>query len=163
MTTRRRRTAWIDTKLSANQATGGQVVTSLLSTTIPTETRGYTLTRIIGRIHAGTVDSVVVDGIMGWDLGIAVVSQEGFAAGVVPDPATPTEFPVSGWIYKTMMFVDKMSSGNDWRVDTLHFDVRAQRKIEQSELVMIQDAQLIRNNAFPIDLSGLVRCLFLLP
>ena len=162
----RRRTAWIDTKLNFAIPIAGEDIKSLLSTTIPTETRGYTLTRMIGRIDVCVADATAAFAIQSATMGIAVVSQEAFLAGVVPDPQTDTEFPVDPWVWKTRLITKSWNNGTsirDGELATIEFDIRSQRKIHQSELVLITQNESMRGTATEIEVNGLIRSLFLLP
>jgi len=153
----------VDTQFEVSVADGAQDLRSLLSTFIPTETPGMTLTRMIARFHptSGSVAGAWGKGHV--DFGVAMVSQESFLAGVVPDPKTATEQPVEGWVYKDRLLVTQNGVGTPVLVSEAHVDLRAQRRIGRSELVLVADWTFDAGTTFVLSWTGIVRCLMLLP
>ena len=80
-----RRTAWEDELINFNVGDGNQASTQLMSTITADEARGTTLTRLIFEL---ALYSTTVAGAWGTqlvDIGIAVLDEDAFTAGALPD------------------------------------------------------------------------------
>ncbi len=157
-------TIWIDTEFNADVADGGQLVTSLMTGVSATQTRfdRMTLMRtIIGVDLAYTVHDAA-EGSHRLDIGIGVTSQEAFAAGIVADPETMTDFPARGWIwrarYRLYGFAADQPAVYDRRVD---LDLRSRRKLENGEAYLVASSNLVEGGTSTVRITGLIRQLWL--
>ena len=158
-----RRFNWLDTQFSnVVVASGAQLISTMMEGISVEDSRGMTVTRIIMDMH---YNSATVGGAHGTEVvsvGIAVVSQEAFAAGVVPDPLVAAEEPVRGWLYKAVFMVGQ-SVGGGLEIQNRNFDIRAQRKMEGGELVLIHNTTAAGGTSFSMVLTGSVRTLMRMP
>ena len=156
-----RRTKWEDTLVQQSIANGGSAMQTLMGNVTPNESEGETLTRCIGELSLFAVAAGAF-GVQRIDLGIGIASQEAFAAGVVSDPTTADEEPSRGWVYRQRCVVAQNGAGMN-PIYRCTFDIRAQRKIDGAELFITFDNRDETGTTFLVAVSGLVRCLFLLP
>jgi len=160
------KTVWIDTLLNMQVATGAQARQSIMTAGITAQDvrlTGMTLLRtIIGLdiahlVHDSGEGSQIVD------LGIGVSSQEAVDAGVIADPATETDFPVRGWIYRgryrTYGFAADQAAVYNARVD---LDIRARRKLDNGEAFIVVDNTADQGSTGSIVVMGLLRHLWLI-
>jgi len=158
-------TVWIDTLLGHTTATGGQTIIELgaapLTDTITRVSR-FTLLRTIIHLDmaAAVRDSGEGDTIA--DVGIAVVSQEGLAAGVVPDPSVVGDHPTRPWVWRSRFRI-YASAIDDQNVNVREVDkdLRGRRKIENGTLVFITDAAANQGTAPAVQFVGIIRQLYL--
>jgi len=153
-----RQVRWIEKEVNQAIAAAGQDVKSMMGGLSTDQTRGMTVTRLIGRVGFSSATVAGAWGVNVLDIGIGVVSQEGFAAGVVPDPSVANDEPVRGWLFRTRVVVSQNGAGGQV-VHELHFDIRAQRKVETGELVIIMDNSAISGTSFTINAQGWIRTL----
>jgi len=162
-TSQGRKTEWIDTLVSGVVSSAGQVRDSLLSDYISNELAGWTLTRQLVHIWYATDSTQGSFLKAGIDVGVGLVTQEAFAAGIVPDPGTEGDRPVLDWVWRDRLMI---MSNTDVTVRMpqieLRLDIRSKRKIGDGELLLIHDNTAI-NSGFQVRLHGIVRSLFLLP
>ncbi len=158
-----RRLAWADRLFSTDILTGAQLILDLLSTAPDLDT--ITATRLIGRMlfHPNTLTGTPNRGVATMDVGIGVVSEEAFLAGVVPDPLSEAEAPARGWLYRTRMAA-VFSNGNAIENENhlwpeLMFDVRAMRKVDKGRLVFIVNNSLAVEAGVTVTVTGIVRTL----
>jgi len=159
----RRKTSWIDTLLTGTIANAAQFRSSLLADVTPNDAIGYTLTRLL--VHLWLTTDVAAGAYIkaGVDVGIGLVTQEAFAAGIVPDPAVESERPIMDWVYRDRFL---LVANNDTTVlqppIEVRLDLRSRRKIGNGELfIIIQNSSV--NTGFTVRHHGLIRSLFLLP
>ena len=95
-------------------------------------------------------------------LGMGVVSTESAAAGNVPDPETPTDYPIRGWVWRNRYRI-YASAVDDQNVDhvRVEVDLRGKRKIENGEMVLITKNSSNQGTATVVTLSGIIRLLYL--
>ena len=94
-----RRALWTDTRVSEAIVNAGQARVSLMSDLDSRDSEGMTAVRTILELSV-TPPPAVSDGYMRLDLGVGVVSQEAFLAGIVPDPDVVLDRPPRGWLYE---------------------------------------------------------------
>jgi len=157
-----RKATWIDTLIAFSVASGAQQVISLMGGLLPIETRGYTLTRTILELSM-VPPTAVSDGFQAVSLGVQLVSQEGFNAGVVPDPNVGADRPPRGWVYRTRRAVAGAASMVSHDPLLIMADIRAKRRVDDGELVLTINNDAIDGTAFSVRLDGIVRCAYLLP
>ena len=157
-----RRTDWVDTILNEVPTSGGQASDSLLGGLSEQDTRGLTLIRMILAFSLTSESIAGAYGIQSIDVGVGVVSQEAFAAGIFPDPVTASDKPPRGWIYRTNRAVAQNGAGSPIIQEVLA-DIRGARMVENGELVIIVNNSNIVGTSFTCRVRGLVRCLFKLP
>ena len=103
------------------------------------------------------------DGNMQSDIGIGVVSQEGFVSSVVPDPNVALDRPPRGWVYRDHRVVVGAASMVTYTALYVMADIRGARKVDNGELVFIQTADDLDGTTFSVRTVGLIRCVFLYP
>ena len=157
-------TIWIDTHINSDVANAVQVLLSLMTGVSATQTRfdRMTLTRtIIGLDVAYTVHDSG-EGSQRVDMGIAVASQESFAAGTVPDPGVASDYPTRGWIwrarYRVYGFAADQPAVFNTRID---MEIRAQRKLENGEAYLVLDNNNLEGVTTTIRVAGLIRQLWI--
>jgi len=155
---------WIDTPLALAVAVAATSNASLMTGVSATETRlsQMTLLRtIIGLDVARTVHDSG-EGSETVTLGIGVVSQAGFSTGAIPNPATATEFPIRGWVwkaaYRTFGFAADQPAVFNRRID---LDIRAMRKLENGEAYIAVAVVALEGVSGAVTIHGLVRQLWL--
>ena len=156
---------WIDTNFNVNISSGGSNTGSLLIGVEPDDTRGITLTRVLVRLNLmpGSVDVSNLS-YQRFALGIGVTDQEAFAAGVLPDPLTSTDQPGLGWVWRDeQAVIVSSSSALEALITRVHVDFKSQRKIDDFELYHIFENTNAQGTGAAVRVTGLVRCLFLLP
>ncbi len=154
-----RPTDWIDTLIDQDVLSASGQHESLMTGVAPVNMRGMTLIRTIISLH---VQSTTVAGAWGaqqLDIAIGVASQEAFASGSLPDPATATDKPARGWVWRHAQVVAQNGVGSVVTFP-MFADIRGARKIENGELYLIMDNSPIQGTAFGINISGLVRTLY---
>ena len=128
--------AWGDTIVDSNVA-GSQLNFDLLAELTPADVK--TVVRLI--IHINLVPAE--DGTTGVTvqripMGIQVVSQEAFLAGVVPDPGTAADVPTLGWMYRDVLLeytdINSTSQILTWSFPEVRLDLRANRKVDRGVL-----------------------------
>ena len=163
MSAQRRGTAWDDQLFTVTQVNGVQAGAILLVEDVADpEKRGCTVVRIIMRV---TLLPVVINGVTGRQtvsVGIALASDDAFAAGALPDPQTQADYPVGGWMYRDQVVVPSESTGVVPHV-VLQADLRAQRKLDRSSLFFTYHSQLDEGVSFEVQLTGIIRVLYKLP
>ena len=158
-----RRFDWLDTQFSnVVVASGVQLISTMMEGVGIQESRGMTVTRMIMDMHYGTATVGGAHGTEIISVGICVVSQEVFAAGVGLDPLVAAEDPVRGWLYKAVFMIGQSVNGGIDIKDRI-FDIRAQRKLEGGELVLIHNTTAGGGTSFSTVLTGSIRTLVRLP
>ena len=157
-------TVWLDTLFNNDIASGGQFVLSLMTGVSATQTRfdRMTLTRtIIGLDLAYTVHDSG-EGSQRVTAGIAITSQEAFAASAVPDPEVASDHPVRGWVwrasYRIFGFAADQAAVYDARIDE---DIHAQRKLDNGESYVIFVNEPVEGVASVARVTGIIRQLWL--
>ena len=164
MTTPRRRRAWRDIRINLSLNSGAGITPIDLLVDAP-DIDVSTVTRIIGDLVAFPDDrNAAVDGVAQLDLGIGVVSQEAFTAGVVPDPNVQAEYPTLGWVYiTTQVVIMNNSSGTTEfiHVPEWHFDIGSNRKVDKGILCCSMENTLADGTGYTIRVVGRMRSLCL--
>ena len=157
-----RRTKWEDTLLSISVASGAGSTQSLMGSVTPNESEGETIVRCIGDLWLFSTTVAGAWGAEQVDIGIGVVAQEAFAAGVTSDPNTADEEPRGGWIYRHRCVVGQNGAGAQF---ILHcpFDIRSARKIDGDELFVRFNMTNAIGTSFAVGVVGLIRALIKLP
>ena len=155
---------WIDTMVDLNPASGVQQNVSLMTGVSSTQTRfdRMTLLRTIIGLDIAYEVRDSGDGSQDIALGIGVTSQEAFAASILPDPETATDFPAMGWVWRNRYRVFGFL-GNSVDVFTrrLDLDLRSQRKLENGEAYLIVTNTNHEGFAATVDITGIIRQLWL--
>ena len=157
---------WIDTVVGVQATAGaGGVVLDLDNMATQSESRGTTLIRCLAHLF---VASSVEGGVTGQaiaHLGIGVASREAFALGIsgVPDPATESERPPRGWIWRDAAMVREISGSVTGAFVDLKVDVRSMRKVDDGRLFLRIEPIVLSGTGFVVQIAGLVRCLCKLP
>ncbi len=156
---------WADTSVDMTMASGGGKDRQSLTTELTAAEARYTQMTLLRTIIGLDIAYAVHDsgeGSQGVSLGIGVVTQEAFAATVLPDPETSTDFPIRGWIwrYKTRIFgfAADQPAVYSRRVD---LDLRSQRKLENGEVFINGHNGDFEGTASTVRVWGLVRQLWL--
>jgi len=157
----KRRTTWVDVRVNQAMGNASQTIASLTGPFGSDDTHEWTITRVIGRLHAVTADATAAFTIQRVAVGIGVVSQEAFSASVVPDPEFDTDFPVEGWLVK--MHLHPMWEAEVGGIpEVVDFDIHAQRRIRGNEPVIIIENNLARGTSTEVEVNGLIRVLYLM-
>ena len=160
------RRLWTDTLVNQSIASGGSASAELTSTFLTNEMRlaQMTLVRTIVGIDIGYSVHDAGEGSQLGSCGIAVVGRDALTAGIgsLPDPSVATDKPLRPWVWRYRArvygFAADQPAVYSRRVD---LDLRAQRKLENGELVFIMANDPQEGVASTILYSGLIRCLFL--
>jgi len=155
----RRSFRWVDELLDIQVAPGAQANRTLLSNTTVEERVGWTLTRMVFCYSLKAINSGIVDGHQKVDMGIGITSQEAFAAGALPDPEVPSDYPFGGWLYRCRHMVDD-NVANGVPAQVFERDLRAQRKLGRGEAYIILVNQTDIGAGFSIVLLGSIRSLY---
>ncbi len=95
------------------------------------------------------------------------MSQDAFGAGAVPDPKDVADRPVKGWLWRDQFIVaDEQVAGFSRSQQSgaeVRMDLRGRRKLEASELVLIAENTATEGSSFSVRISGIIRCVALLP
>ena len=136
-----RRLAWQDTIFDSTTLAAGILQEFDLLANAPTSDT-LTVERILVDVWYFPGPTNENEGLAQVSFGIGVASQEAFAANILPDPQSQTEYPARGWLYvATQPALQTMPSGGTpaamWRMDC-HFkaDIRARRKIDKGILFL---------------------------
>ncbi len=165
MTTMRRRRAWSDVRVNqVVAAAAASVPIDLGIQQIDQDVK--TAVRVIGDLAAFPDDrNATVDGLMQIEGGIGVASLEAFTAQIVPNPNSQAEYPALGWLYMhSMVMAFNNSSGTleGWTYPRVHFDIRANRKVDKGRLYYTWDNTTADGTGIQVVLVGRIRTLFLL-
>ena len=155
---------WLDTLLANDVSSAAQGLFTLMTGPTAIQTRGdqLTLMRTIVRIDLAPVVHDQGEGSALIDLGIAIASQEAFTGGVVPDPSTPTDFPIRGWVWRTRHRVFGFQAGvADVDAVRINEDIRARRKLDNGEAYLVVDNTDLEGVAVPVTIAALVRQLWM--
>ena len=155
---------WIDSLRSNDIASGAQSVWTLMTGPAAVQTRfdNMTLMRTIIRLDVAAVVHDQGEGSNIHQIGIAIASQEAFAAQTLPDPNIATDYPTAGWIYRSSGRVFGFQAGvADVQVLKHDADIRSRRKLSNGEMYVIQDNIALEGTGVAITTVGLIRCLWL--
>ena len=157
-----RRTSWEDLVADIIVTSGAQQDVDLLNNLSDDESRGLTVTRVIGTIHmfSGTIAGAWGKQIL--DMGIGVVSVDAVAANAFPDPNLSQDQPPRGWLWRGQEMPEQNGVGTRI-VKTIHFDVHGQRRLEAGRLMLIINSTGGTGTAFTTEMRVLMRSLLLLP
>ncbi len=162
-------TLWVDTVLNISVASGGQAVVALDETGFTIQERRaarWTLLRTIVRLDVAPTVRDSGEGDQAVDIGIGVVSEEGFSAvpPVVPDSSVGLDFPIKGWVYRARHRIYAVAV-DDQNVNLvrLNLDLRAKRLMANGRLALIVDSGNNQGQATAVALMGTIRALFLTP
>ena len=97
----RRSTTWHRLAFNGSLVGSGvQAISNLLQNLPVTEAVGCTIIRIIHDVTYLLDLTSTVDVTQFMSVGIGIVSEESFNAGVVPDPNSNIDEPATGWMYR---------------------------------------------------------------
>jgi len=162
----RRRTLWIDTTIDEATPAGTADDANLLVTTPSNlETKGFKVVRTIIDLTVKPGALAGATGSMFLSLGIGVIEDDAFAAGVFPDLNVADEAPASGWLYKSKTIVQDDTAQNASVIRSLQIkaDIRTSRNIGRGVLVLMLRNDTFTGTSFTVDTGGLIRCLYELP
>ena len=159
----RRQTTWFDSSWNFDIAVGGNATDEL--TPVGENLEGFTAARLIlsftllPSVPSGATGEMLVT------YGIAMVSQDAFDAGAasLPDPISSTSFPVDGWLIRENRVVVDRTASEEIRPTYVTYDLRAQRKLENSLMAFIWKVTTIRGSTFNLRTLGWSRLLCLRP
>ncbi len=153
-----RHTYWVDTSLDGVSATSGGAGNIRLGTAdgnFITE-RMATVIRTIWNIDAASTTVAGAWGVQLLSYGIGIITLEAFNAGVFPDPATMSDFPVRGWILRGECLVSQNGVGTAI-IKSCVGDLRNARKIDNGVLVFSIQNTAVQGTSFTIVVGGLIR------
>ena len=144
-------------------ANASQGVLNLLQNLPVTEAEGCTVVRVIHNMRYYPSMTLATEGAQLVSVGIGVVSEESFNAGVVPDPNSNVDEPPGGWMYRDVAMVGQGSSP-DWNVPgVMSVDLRAMRKLGRAVLMHVINNDAVEGTAFTVTQVGLIIVLCLQP
>ena len=160
----RRQTSWDDQLFNFDTASGSRVDFLLVQNVSDTESRGLTLARmILGFTFLPSVPGVA-SGSQAISIGVALASDDAFAAGALPEPQVESDFPVGGWLYRSQYIVvdETLATGFPLPV-RIDVDLSVQRKLDRASLYCTMINDPIEGTAFNVRMIGLIRSLYRLP
>ena len=157
----RRRTDWEDTNF--NFATGAGT-TAILQLTPAGDNQGRTVTRVLLTLILQPSNPIVAESMMQVHFGIGMSSSEAIGTSAsLADPAVANENPVNGWLLRDYVTVVDHATVVAVAPIRLTYDLRAQRRIDEGLLYMRLTNGSGLGPGFTVQMSGIVRCLVLLP
>ena len=158
-------TLWFDTLLNDDVASAAQVVILMGApgaSVTERRVQQYTLLRSILSFDIMPTVRDSGEGDQQVSLGMGVVSTESAASAAVPDPETPTDYPIRGWVWRNRYRI-YASAADDQNVDHVRVetDLRGKRKIENGQMVLIVKNTSNQGTATPVTLTGIIRLLYL--
>ena len=159
----RRGTTWHRVSFAGTAiASGAQGISNLLQNLPVMESVGCTIIRIIHDVTYYFSSGETADVSQLISIGIGIVSEESFAALVVPDPNSNIDEPPAGWLYRAVGPVHR-KQGQDQMQYRTNVDLRAQRKLGRAILVHIVNNDPIEGTAQNVRQAGLVSVLCMNP
>ena len=160
----RRQTAWNDELFNVTLGAGLGDEFLIFQDSADSEKRGCTMGRTIIGFDILPADPGVGSGSQRVSLGIALASDDAFAAGALADPETQSDYPVGGWLWRWSGVVRDETLGVGPMVyPRLDLDLRAMRKLDRTSVYMALKNDNLEGTAFTIRLAGLIRILYKLP
>jgi len=158
------RMVWIDQILNADIASGGTLNLDVLVdfTNEATRLQQMTLMRTIIRIDLAHTVHDSGEGSQQFSVGLGVMSQEGFAAGSVPDAEIRGDFPTRGWIYRGLWRVFGFAADQPAvSVRPVDVDLRLRRKLENGLCFSTFHNAPLEGTAATVKVNGIIRTLWL--
>ena len=156
--------AWNDTVINQDLANNVRVDTDLMANATDAQKRGYMAVRILLHLWYTPVAGVSADGTQRILQGIQLASEDAFAAGAVPDPNAPGEFPIGGWMYRDVVVI---AAGGAVQFTNppveVKADLRSQRKLDRAELIFSFENNAGSGTTFGVSVQGLIRVFYKLP
>jgi len=157
-----RRRVWDDAIVNEDTATGTQDSTDLMPNFQESETKGFTLVRLIIGLDltpnppgvSTSADQMLMH------LGIGVFSREMIDVVDFPEPQLSNNIPMTGWLWRATYVVAENVQVKNVRID---LDLRSQRRLMYGVPFMVMNAVLHNGVAFNVATTGMVRSLYLLP
>jgi len=161
------KTIWLDTLIDKDIGASGLVSETLMSNVTDVDTRmaGMTLLRTIVRLDVAATIHDSGEGSVKVGIGIGVVSQDALAVGgsSLPSPATATDFPTRGWIFRTYGrvygFIANDPAVFQWAIDK---DIRAKRILDNGESFIAYVPTQMEGASVSVTVLGLIRQLWLI-
>ncbi len=157
-----RKTRWVDARISFDVGNGAQNTQTLFPGAGQDTHRDSTIIWTIASLWFMSATTAGAWGAQDIDMGFGVISQDAIGAGNFPDPVTPADFPVRGWLFRGSQGVSQ--NGVAGGVLT-QFDKswRSQRKLDTGQYFLIANSTAVLGTAFSTRITGWVRTLLLLP
>ncbi len=118
--------------------------------------------RTIIHLWVGVLAPGVANGAMRLDWGIGMVQGEALAAGIVADPFAETDFPLRGWVVRDVLGIHDSIDAYDHPFVEIKLDLKSSRKLhnQDSEVMLVLDANDLLGTPFTILTFGYIRCLY---
>ena len=160
-----RRTAWDDELVNTVVVNGGTTVAiRLMNNVADAEKRGCTVVRMIMGVDLLAEPPGVVSSTQRFTMGVGMISDDAFAGSVFPDPDTDSDFPVNGWMHRSVHSIrDELLATGVIATVRVDRDIRSQRKVERSTLALFVQNTNTEGAGNSIRITGLVRVLYKLP
>ena len=159
----RRRSVWLDTLVNFTLTNANQASTDLMGSWDRDDARGLTVVRTIVELAITPQTPGAADGLQRVDIAIGMVTREAFLAGALPDPETPGDSPIQGWMWRTRCMVVSDTAGA-LTPTICRGDFRSARKLDESgNLFAVYYNSSIAGTTFTIQALGIIRQLHLLP
>ena len=161
----RRGTAWDDKLVNFSVANGSATsAIELVTNVADNEKRGCTLVRLLLDLYLWPATPGNVSGRQNYDLGVALISDDARLASAFPDPDDAADYPVSGWLWRTrVLVIDETLATGPIPPGRVKEDIRAQRKLDRSSVMLINNNTLVEGNPFTVQVTGIIRVLYKLP
>jgi len=160
----RRRTKWEDTHIATTIAAGATSLgVAIDGTPSGDDAQGLTLTRMLGELSFMSTTVAGAWGVQVLTMGVGGSSRVAFTADSLPTPNSNVEQPPRGWVWKTSVAVAQNGAGAPVVMERVHFDIRAQRKLDGGRLWIVFVNVNLQGTSASVLVSGLIRVLFLLP
>ena len=154
---------WEDTVINLGVPDNGDTLQSLVGGLSEDERCGMTIARTIVDLQMSPQTTSGVVGSMICDVAIGLANQQAFSTGAaaLPDLAINSERPPRGWVFRTRCAVlDDATT-----VAPLTFcigDFRGKRKVDAGILYLHLAADSRTGTAFPLQVTGIIRLLYLM-
>ncbi len=157
MTTPRRRREWEDNFIDEAGTTAETDEALLIDVT--ESNKGKTLVRMI--IDLAVLPTSIIfnsTDVMELNLGIGLVSSEVVTGSI--NVGISGELPQSGWLWRRRLLVMEAGNAGLIKIDA---DIRSQRKLLYGEPRLFLSYALEAGTSFNVSVTGLIRCLYLMP
>ena len=159
MTTPRRRREWQDFFID-EVINVGEIDQEQLVRQEGLDAKGMTLVRMIIGLNVIS-DGIVNDSvdIVEINLGVGLVSFDILETSLEINVGNQNDVPMSGWLWRKRVLVGEIWQSQN-RIDE---DLRSQRKLMYGQPRIFVSSSLNSGTAFAVEVTGLIRCLYLLP
>ncbi len=159
-------TLWSDTLISESVAGGAGRDAKFLGLpslgALARRIERFTVTRTIIRLDIAAAVRDSGEGDQVFDVGIGVVQDTQTVVADMPNPSLETEYPTMGWLWRSRFRIYAVAV-DDQNVNLvrLDLDIRAQRKLQNGRMVLISTNNDNQGTSTAVQMSGLIRMLYI--